>query len=750
MNRFLTALIACAMCQSAVAARGTIEEIVVTATKRPESLQDVSVAVSVMDGMRLDEQGIDTLEELTYYMPNVQISEAAVSTNIFIRGVGSGVNFGFEQSVGTFIDGVYYGRARSARNPFLDVARVEVLKGPQGVLFGKNTIAGALNITTREPTLDWENSVTAYWEPEFDTREVTAVTSGPLTETLGIRLVGRYSTSDGYLDNSLTGDDEPQRDEWVVRGTAQWTPSSNLTMTLKAEASAFDVTGRANQLTVSTPALLALTQAVDPAAEGSFDYDKSGPGTAPFFSEEFDDTETENLTLTIDYDLGQHTLSSVSSYIAYEFDKNDDVDFTNLSLLAFPGQQDYEAWSQELRITSPLSDTFEYIVGAYYSREELESTKRVDVNLAAIPPLDAALPGAIPRTGSRNQFFEQDTESWALFAEGTWHLSSALRLMVGLRYTEDEKDAEKELFFGRIGETTLDPTTNATYPLLGLGNPHVFPDLQREEDELTPSITAEWDMTGNVMTYAKFSQGFKAGGFDEDNVSGNAAAEEFDAETVDSYALGVKASLAGGSAFLNVELFRSEFEDLQVSTFDGSAAFLVGNAAQAESQGLEVDFRWQATERLAVGGAAALLEAEYDEYVEGPCVFGAGAVCDLTGENLQFAPDYSGNLYAEYFWPIARGWVLGLQSDVNVSDRHDIPGDLDPVVAQDSYYKINARISLDSTDGRYRLALIGKNLNDEKTTSWGNDVPLGNLIGNNYFQFIDPPRTIALQAGVNF
>ena len=731
-------------------AAATIEEIVVTATKRPQSLQDVALAVSVMDGTMLDDQGIDSLEELTYYVPSVQISEAAVSTNIFIRGVGSGVNYGFEQSVATFIDGVYFSRSRSARNPFLDVARVEVLKGPQGVLFGKNSIAGALNITSRQPTETWENSLTAYWEPDFNTRMITGVTSGPLTDTLGMRLVGRYSDTDGYLDNSLVNEDEPERDEWALRGTLQWAPTAQLTMTLKAEASEFDVTGRADQLTVSTPAMLSLVQSIDPAAEGAFDYNKSGPGVDPFFTEEFDNTETRNVMLNIDYGLGEHTLTSITSYIAYEYDKNDDVDFSNLSLLAYPGEQDYDAWSQELRITSPLSDRFEYIVGVYYSSEDLTSNKRVDINLAAVPALDAVLPGAIPRTGARNQFFQQDTKNWAVFGQGTLHLSSVLRVTAGLRYTEDEKKANKRLYFSQIGSAVLDPLTNATYPALALGNPHEFDDLELDEDKLTPSVTVEWDVTGNVMTYATYGQGFKAGGFDEDNINGDPASEEFDPETVDSYAVGLKASLASGAAYLNVELFRSDFDDLQVSTFDGTAAFLVGNAAKARSQGVDVDFRWQATESLALGGALSLLDAEYESYAEGPCVFGAGAVCDLTGENLQFAPEYSGNVYGEYFWSVFQNWELGLQASVNFSDAYDIPGDLDPVVAQDSFYKLNARVSLNSADGRYGFALIGKNLTDEKTTSWGNDVPLGAFIGNNYFQFIDPPRTIGLQASVNF
>lgn len=749
-NKRLPALVVTGLLQFTMSsAQAEMEEIVVTATKRASSLQDVSIAVSVVDGHQIDDQGISSLEELTYHVPNVQISEAAVSTNVFIRGVGSGVNYGFEQSVGTFIDGVYYGRSRSVRNPFLDIERVELLKGPQGVVFGKNTIAGSLNITTRRPGNEPEASIGLNWDPEHDATALTGVLSGPISDTLSGRLVGRLADSEGYIDNSLTSDTEPNRDEWALRGVMEWVPDDNFTARLKVELGGYDVDGRAEQLTKAEPALITLIQAIDPAAETGFNYDKSGPGTLPLFNQERDNTDTETYALTLEYQLGQHDLTSITSYTTYEVDADIDADFTNLSLLGFQLNQNYDAWSQELRLAGQLSPTIDYIAGLFLSDEKFESNKVVPVNLFAVPALDATLPAPFPRTGARHQSFEQDTSSWALFAQATWQLTDRWRLLMGLRYTKDNKDAEKDLFFSALGGAISDPVVSTFFPGLGLGNTHTFNDLDREENDLTPSFTLEFDATDTLLVYARYSEGFKAGGFDEDNVAGDLTVEEFDSESVVSYSLGFKSSLYD-RASLNLELFRSEYDDLQVSTFLGTGGFLVGNAGEAITQGMEADLRWMLNDKFYLNASIALLDAYYDNYQDGPCAFGMGAVCDLTDENLQFSPDYSGNVQLSYETSLPNKWQLTLQANINFTDEFDIPGDLDSVVAQDNFYKLGARIALRSDNGRYEAALVGKNLTDESTTSWGNDVPLGNILGNNYFQFIDPPRTIALQGRVHF
>ncbi|MEZ5568126.1 MAG: TonB-dependent receptor [Halioglobus sp.] len=213
-------------------AQPMLEEVLVTATKREVGLQDVPIAVSVMNAERIQEQGIGSLDELAVFMPNVHIAEAGGGDQLFIRGVGSGVNYGFEQSVGTFIDGVYFGRGQASRSSFLDVARVEVLKGPQSTLFGKNTIAGAINITTAGPSEEFEGQLEGSIEPEFDHWSTTLTLSGPLTDSLGARVVVKRDESDGYMDNRLLKQDEVQSEDTVGRIVLDWMASENLDVRL--------------------------------------------------------------------------------------------------------------------------------------------------------------------------------------------------------------------------------------------------------------------------------------------------------------------------------------------------------------------------------------------------------------------------------------------------------------------------------------------------------------------------------------
>ncbi len=225
-----------------------LEEVVVTAQKREQSLQDVPISVSVTAAERLDEFSIGGLEELSASIPNATIAENATQDSVTIRGIGSGANQGFEQPVGTFIDGVYFGRGRSSRSPFLDVERVEVLKGPQGVLFGKNTIAGALNITTRKPTDELEGSLEAQYFEGDNSYGVTGIVSGPLTDRVAGRAVVKYSDADGFMDNRATGDDDPEVEDTLIRIALAFDASDRLRLDLKGEMSSYDVDGRQIQM----------------------------------------------------------------------------------------------------------------------------------------------------------------------------------------------------------------------------------------------------------------------------------------------------------------------------------------------------------------------------------------------------------------------------------------------------------------------------------------------------------------------
>lgn len=742
-------------------AQQQLDEIIVTATKRAESLQEVPIAVAVVTGEELTQQSISRLEDATSFIPNVTVAKGNAADSIFIRGVGSGVNQGFEQSVGTFIDGVYFGRGRASRNPFFDLARVEVLKGPQATLFGKNTIAGAFNITSQRPTRDFEARLTGTFEPEYGGKSVEGIISGGIGDKVAVRLGTRYGTTDGYFENTLTGDDNPATEDYILRGQLLFEPTDNLEFLLKAEKSEFNRTGDHFALTQASALLGALTAAVDPNRQVGFDYSRSGTGTGPIFGFEDDNTNAENYTATVNWDVGDFTLTSITSHIEYDFISGRDTDYSNLNFLHQLEVQDYSAFGQELRLTSPASDTFEYIVGAYYSKEDLTNAKSVDADFNAVPPVAAVLTGGfgVPVAalqGRRNMRFAQDTESFAIFAQGTYNLSDNLRFTGGLRYTEDKKDSAKELFYSSLGLNDVNPLVGAVYPVLGLGVNQPMTMRSRKEDAITGEAIVEYDFADDHLLFARYSRGFKAGGFDEDNVQNNPASVEFDAETVDAFEVGTKSTLFDGAARLNVTAFYNTYDDLQVSTFDGVASFIVGNAATSSTKGVEADFVYQISDAFDVKLAAAYLDAKYDEYTDGAAITrpdgSSDPTQDLSGRPLQFAPEVTISAVAGYETALYGDWMGRLEVNGNYNSGYEVPGDLDPNLAQDSFFKLGGRISLFDDNG-LSLSVIGKNLTNEKTTQWGNDLPLSNLIGttgNNYFQYIDPPRTITFQISKEF
>jgi outer membrane receptor protein involved in Fe transport len=298
-----------------------LEEVIVTAQKRTESLQDVPISVAAMSGEKIDDIGITSLEELTLYIPNVTINGGAGTPNLFIRGVGSGTNAGFEQSVGMYIDGVYAGRGPLAAVPTtMDLERVEILKGPQGILFGKNTIAGAINITTAKPTDEFEGKVEALYEHDHGEQQYNLVLSGPLTDNLSGRMAVRYDAMDGWWDNVTNGDEGPDLDNWYARGSIRWLATDNLEINAKYEYGDFDRGARPTVVYQS-----------DFAGQENF------LGTVPFPVISDRDkgagdvsagntNETDVFAVTVNWDLNFATMTSISAYSAYDMEVAQNAD----------------------------------------------------------------------------------------------------------------------------------------------------------------------------------------------------------------------------------------------------------------------------------------------------------------------------------------------------------------------------------------------------------------------------------------
>lgn len=766
-----------------------LEEVMVTAQKRTENLQDVPISIIAMSGETIDDLGITDLEELTQYIPNVTINNGAGSPNLFIRGVGSGTNAGFEQSVGMFTDGVYAGRGPLAAVPTtMDLERVEILKGPQGILFGKNTVAGAISITTAKPTDEFEGMVEALYAPDDGEQQYNVVVSGPLTDDLSGRLAARYDSIDGWWENVTTEAEGPDNNNQYVRGSLRWEPADTLEINAKYEYGDFD---RRSRPTV--------------VYQSDFEGQENDVGTVPFPVVSDRDkgagdvdgrnkTDTDVFAVTVDWELEFATFTSISAYSAYNEEGPGNQDIAAVAALSRYGWEDYEQYSQEIRFVSPGDEAIDWITGAYYQYNELDISQRIDaLDFAQSGPLSVAgaLYGAEPGVPST---FDQDSESWSVFGQGTWNYTNTVRFTLGVRYSDETKDLDKETFSNglqiRVGDNLFfaNPLNGQ---LIADVRQHSFTGLSREEDQWTFSGIVQWDASDDAMLYASVSTGFKAGGYDQaysgagyeirlaNPVTGELTGEsvpgsdpsvlEYEDETVTAYEVGAKMRLLEGAAELNIAVFRTEFDNLQTSSLIGDV-FRVGNAGEAVSQGVEIDGRWQATERLSFGAAVAYLDAYYDDFTGATCTIpqssdpdnnpgclrddgsnisaGETGGQDLKDETLLFAPDWSYTLNAKYVIPLSANLILVNGIDINYEDEFYSALDLDPNTKHDALTTFNARIALANVDRTWTVALIGKNLTDEKSNIWNNDVPITD--SNSYFGLPNRPRSIAVQARYSF
>ncbi len=844
-NKLVLKKLAVALCMATTAtgaaAQGGIEEILVTAQKREQNLQDVPISVNTVSGDSLEAQNIGELEALSVQLPNIHISESGIGDKLFIRGIGSGINAGFEQSVGTFIDGVYYGRSLQTRSQFLDIERVEVLRGPQSTFFGNNAIAGALNITTRSPAGELNGYVNSFYEVEHNEHHYEAAIGGSVSDAFAVRVSGLASGLDGWVTNLNTGKTEGEETNRALRVALAFTPNEIFDATLKVEGGSFEVLGR-NLQTLDCPpttgpqGTCAVTTArVLPAAVGplgtplygNFDdeFDEStqynGP-IPPLFTtvvnavgaaeagraipppvdvlsqRDVGDLANTNTTFTMNWNLDAHTLTAVTGFSKYEFDFKQPTDFVPLPLAGAEQFEEFEQFSQELRLSSDTGGAIEYMTGVYWQTSELGVTENIHLYLpppyfqpastyftdACRAPARANDPTCrLPATiAGLTSVHEQQEDSWAAFASVTWTLSDTVRATLGARYSKVEKDLDRRQSIEdrAPGVTVPCPPTLATAlgciagaPLLMTANNPPrgrafgwkagFLALDREDTDVTPSLNVQWDILDDAMLYASYTNGFKAGGYDQRNLFLSAATGQFEPESVDAYEIGIKSRLLDGAMTFNAALFRSEYDNLQVSTFDGVVNFLVNNAASAVSQGLETDVRWAVTENAVLGAAVALLDATWDDYRDAQCTALGLAraatgvptpgctvnavsgllVQDLSGQDLLMSPDWSGNVTAEYYLPLANGNEIQTQLLVYFQDDKFLATDNDPATLQESYTKVNLRVAYVSSQG-WEVAFVGRNLTDKLTSPHIEDLPLRST--NSFFSLTDRPRTLALQA----
>lgn len=770
------AIASCSSIPFAVAETPLLDEIVVTAQKRVQKLEDVPISISTISGDKLENSGITSAQGLSDYIPSFNMTQTGIGTNIAIRGISSGVNQGFEQSTAEFVDGIHYGRAQLARAPFLDIERIEVLRGPQSILFGKNSTAGAISIITAKPGDELEASLTALYEPEYGEKDARLVLSGPISDTVGGRMAIMSRTYGGFIDNTTLNRDEASEKDRVIRATIEWKPTDAWDVTLKLEDGSFDSKGRNIEVIkpVTSPAL---NPSNDPnpygttlsfLTAGNYQLDTTEDRYRQS-NGDYSLNDTSNVTLTAEHYIGDMTLTSVTGYNAYIYQELCDCDFTGASGFNILSDEKYRQTSQEIRLASSEKQTVSWIGGIFYQGSTIKFHDNVYV------PTDSYIATAVSsalRGAATQRDFNQDTSLYAIFAQATWNITDTQRILLGGRYTEENKDADRHQYHVTPAGTILPQgTVSDPYNMIWAGfkvDPHAI-EGERDESGFNPQIIVQQDLNKTDRLYASYTSGFKSGGYDvRSNAAPNAlggvypsieGSWEFKRETVDNYELGGKFLVANGAAEVNVALFRSEFTDMQTSQFDNSLSFNVGNAGAAVVQGLEVDGRWAITSDLLMRGGASYLDFEYTDFPNGQCAFGqtspsGNGSCDQTGMSREFVPKHQGNVGWDYTVALPNALTMVNTFDVIYSDSYTTTPSLDDRMSQGSFIKLNARVAISGADNAWELALIGKNLTDESIITYANGLPVASVLtkgaGSAFYAFYDQPRSVALQATVRF
>ncbi|WP_295871872.1 TonB-dependent receptor [uncultured Zhongshania sp.] len=773
-RRVAPMVLAVGLCANpALYAAPALEEVLVTATLRTESLQDVPVSVNAMAGEKMQEAGIDKIEDLQAYVPNLSMSETGIGTNIYIRGIGSGINPGFEQSVGMYFDGVSYSRAQLTRAPFLDLARVEVLRGPQNILYGKNSIAGALSLVSARPGQEQEGMISGLYEPDHDEKVVDFMISGPITDTLGGRVAIRKREFGGYIENLTLDRDEPQRDESTIRAILDWDATPDLTAMLKFELGKFDVLGRQveivnDQPSTTLPGSPTYSQALAAPPPNGFGADASVLNTTQDYKRssngDYSNNRTRNVTLNVDYALGESTLTFITGILHYEFDELCDCDFTGAPVFSVPFEEEYDQYSQEIRWVSAAGGTLEYIGGAYYQKSELDFFDAIVIDSNILPSAVAQLTGSPAQGGSiantttpRN--FTSDAELYSVFWQTTWNASDQLRATLGLRYSYEEKEGTRNLTIADLnGNERPAGLVDAVLAGVFKVERHDLKDSQKGGN-LAPSLNVQYDVNDDVMAYATVSVGNKSGGFDaRSNASPGGAIDgsfEYDEEKATSFEVGAKTSFMNGRGELNVAAFFTKYDDLQVSIFDGTLGFNVGNAGAAETKGIELDGRFALTDNLLMTAALAFLDFEFTDFEKGQCYQGQTPdqitptvnFCDYKGMTNQYVADFSGNVGFVYTRAFGDAMEFRAGTDFTFTDDYNSSQNLDPSQEQDGYVEVNMRLAVADVKSGWEVAIVGKNLTDEDVISYSNDVPLANSAFGSigHYAFIERPRSVAVQ-----
>ena len=712
----------------------TLGEVVVTAQKREQKLQDVPISMEVVSGSKLQAFNVTDFKQMFKFTPNVSVETTAGNDTIYIRGFGSPpANFSFDQAVSLYIDGVYAGRNRQAQSPFFDVERVEVLRGPQGALFGKNTPAGAVSIVSSNPTSTFQGAVKGVYNFDLKGFEASGYVSGPISEHTSARLAVKFVDQDGYITNRANGNDEPSNRMGLARLTLRYA-NSDFDYTLKTEYGDREVRGGLN---VSSP----LTTGQQPH---TFRFSTQNP-----LGREGTKATSWMVSGVGNLKLGDFTVTSVTGYsffrsnIVNNFDQSLPAGGTTRNSVYNSYPEHFRQWSQEVRLLSPVGQKFEYVIGAYYDTSLYQLTQLGGFDIVSPPVLTYA--------GLLETDFRQRARSYSLFGQGTFHVSDELRLVGSLRYTSTDK---RGIFYGRLrsGPFALRPVNRVAIGKIS------------GEDNVDPSITVQYDVMPNVMVYATYGRGSKSGGFVSNTYGTTDATFIYRPEKSQNYEAGIKSTLAEGRLILNASVYDTKFKDLQVSVYNPAlSVYQTGNAAKASSKGIEGSAAWYPVTNLDLTAAAAYQDAKYDDYPGAGCLATQTiAQCDpkspasqaannIAGAPLPYTSKFSYTFQAHYRMELANDTAIDSTLNLSGRSKYFDSDNQSPLFGrQKGYSKVDARIQYGPSNEQWHVAVVGKNLTNEKTTGSAFNLPFPITATPRAILYLEETRNIAIEAGMKF
>lgn len=762
-------------------------EIVVTAQKRNQNLQDVPISISVISGEDIADAGIVRFQDLSTSIPNFTVSSNPISDTISMRGISSATQPGGEQTVGTYVDGIYRGRGIQSRFAFLDLDRIEILRGPQGTLFGKNTLAGAVNIASARPSQDFEGALEGAYNFSHEQVDLRGHLTGPLSDTLSGRIAFIYNDlGKGWVYNVATDRNMPSKRDWAVRGSLLWEPTDALTAVVRYEHGDLRQNGSAAETMVVGPSLAAAATRFNlPGVEGTLNGRTSITNAIRPIPSITDPTrvngptylfnaESDEASVQIDYEFGPGVVTLLGGYSRYSFTRDQDVDFTPLPVGFVSDPENFRQLSGELRYTSDEASPFYYTIGAYYSDEQLEAEQYLVLNYAYIDAANCTAAGLAAGCSPLAPFrpglavtrsLDQSSKTWALFGQASYRITEELIITAGLRYGENRKDGVQAAFVtdGGTGAVVPEPRPGLFLALPTDVQPHVL-SARVSNNSLLPQASIRWEAVPNVSFFASYARGNQDGGLNALNSSANIASLIYRPVKSEDFEFGVKSQFADRRITANVTFYHVDFTDLQTTQFSGSTSFFVTNAASARTKGVEVDLRIRPVDALTLTAAGAYNDFKFSEFRNAGCTsaqqatgnnggpFANAAACsaaggnDLSGRTNQNAPKFTLTTSAEYQQPVG-AFLLTAMGELQHSSSYFAATDLDPNVRQPAYTKYNASLTFAPQDERWEIALVGRNLTNERTFFYGNDTP---LFAGSFQVFVEQTRSVALRGKVRF